>query len=92
MNIHSYYKPKTVSHGTGKIVSGYAPTFESKYNKLYSTEKSKKVNQFTPTQPRLSYTSSITAWPYKNNDWEDPHYYCKPFKSPTSTTSGNIIR
>lgn len=91
MNIHSYYKPKTSSYDTQKIISGYIPTFESKYNKLYCVEKVKPTKQFTPTQvARPSHTSSNTSWPYPNHYWEDPHNFFKPFKSTTLTTSGNI--
>ena len=88
MNIHSYYKPKTFSCGTEKIISGYIPTFEYKYNKLYSAEK---VKQYTPIQVAIvSHTSSSTSWPYPNHYWEDPHNFFKPFKSTTLTTSGNV--
>ncbi len=89
MNIHEYYKPKTISCGSEKITSGHIPTFESKYNKLYTTEKIKPIKQFIPVPvARLSYPSSITSWPYPNNDWADVHNYHKSFHSPSSTTSG----
>lgn len=91
MNIHNYYKPKTSSGNTEKIMSKYIPTFESKYNKLYSTEKVKPVKQYTPIPvARISYPSSITSWPYPNHYWEDTHNFFKPFKSSTLTTSGNV--
>lgn len=91
MNIHNYYKPKTTSCGTEKIVSGFIATYQSPYNKIYSTGKNKPAKQFTPIPvARLSYPSSITYWPYPNNDWEDPRNFHKSFKSSSSTTSGNI--
>lgn len=92
---YNYYKPMTTSCGTEKIMSGCMPAFEpkykSKYNKLYSVEKVKPTKQFTPTPvARPSHTSSNTSWPYLNNDWVDPRNFFKPFKSSSSTTSGNI--
>lgn len=91
MNIHSYYKPKTFSCGTEKIISGHIPPFESKYNKLYSVEKVKPVKQYTLMPiARVSHTSSSTSWPYPNHYWEDPRNFFTPFKSSTLTTSGNI--
>lgn len=91
MNIHNYYEPKTSSRNTEKIISGFIATYQSPYDKLYSTEKVKPAKQFTPVPvARLSYPSSITSWPYPNNDWEDLRNFHKLFKSPSSTTSGNI--
>lgn len=93
---YNYYKPMTTSCGTEKIMSGCMPAFEpkykSKYNKLYSVEKVKPTKQFTLTSvARPSRTSSIASWPYSNTtDWEDPSDIFKPFKSSSSTTSGNI--
>ena len=91
MNIHNYYKPKTSSGNTEKIMSKYIPTFESKYNKLYSTEKVKPVKQYTPIPVAIiSYSSSITSWPCPNHYWTYPCNFFKLFESSSTTTSWNI--
>ena len=90
----NYYKPTTTSCGTEKIMSGsisaFEPKYKSKYNKLYCAEKVKPTAQFTPlpiAKPSRTCTSSVTYWPYLN---DDPRNFFKPFKSSSLTTSGNI--